>query len=198
VTTGDLFATILDLAGQPVPAGVASTSLVGRKTFEDVVVSQVLDPFSFQLGNIHEMYPDVDVLPFTRSYCVAYDQLWKLVYASDGQHQLYDLGSDPTEDANLYASAATERARLEGGLLAFERGLTPHDPSRRDAEDLAHVARNAATVAKRADEGEGEGEEAAQLAALGYTASDIGVPQTYPTFCGPWAARAPGAAPAGQ
>jgi arylsulfatase A-like enzyme len=190
VSTGDLFATILDLARQPIPEGVASTSLVGRSRWDDVVVSQVLDPFSFQLGNLHEMYPDVDVVPFTRTWCVAYDQLWKLVYASDGGHALHDLGSDPTEDVNLYAQATEQRTRLEDGLLAFERGLTPHDPTRRDAEDLRHIERNAAQVAKRADEG-GE-EEAAQLAALGYTSSDIGVQQTYPTFCGPWARQAAG------
>jgi arylsulfatase A-like enzyme len=182
MTTADLFSTIVELAGLPKVEGVESTSLVGRTAFEPVVVSQMLDPFSFRMASLLETYPDVAPDPFVRTYCVGYQQDWKLIYASDDQHGLFDLARDPHELANLYASETGKVKELEDGLLAFENRLVPYDPALRDAEDQRMVGRHERILAGK---GGLEPEEAQALAALGYLGSDLKIEQVYPEFCGP-------------
>ena len=182
VTTADLYATVLELAGLTPPGKAWSTSLVGRKVFDPFVFAQAVDPVSSQLLSIREAHPDVDVLPLARSWCVAYEDAWKLVWEAGGQgHALYDLATDPGEDANRYATEPERAAALAKALHTFEAGLSPYDPAQRDAQDLERVTR----------EGPGgwlageDDDEAAALALLGYTAGEgVDVPKR--TFCGPY------------
>lgn len=189
VSTGDLFSTVVELAGLPRVPGVESASLVGRAAFEPAVVSQMLDPFSSMAARMHETYPDVDLTWVTRTSCVAYGQDdWKLVYWSTDRHELYDLSTDPGERVNRYATEPGRAAALEDALLAFEDRLTPYDPTLRDAHDLRMVRRNE----KRFTPSNADSPEAQALAALGYVGGDLGIEQAYPQFCGPRERRSSG------
>jgi arylsulfatase A-like enzyme len=182
VTTADLFSTIVELAGLPRVEGVESTSLVNRTVFEPVVVSQMLDPFSFRMASLLETYPDVPRDPFTATYCVGYQQDWKLIYAANDQHGLFDLARDPQELVNLYAAEAGKAKELEDGLLAFENRLVPYDETLRDPQDQKMAARHEKMLSGKMNL---DSPEAQALAALGYLGSDIGIDQVYPQFCGP-------------
>ena len=38
---------------------------------------------------------------------------WKLIHASDGKHELYDIANDPGETKNLYAAQAAQAKALQ-------------------------------------------------------------------------------------
>jgi arylsulfatase A-like enzyme len=182
VTTADVFSTVIELAGLPAVEGVASTSLVGRTTFEPFVVAQMLDPFSFMMSRMHELYPEVDMKPYTRTYCAAWQGDWKLIYGSDDHHHLFDTATDPGELVDRYASETAKAGELEAGLAAWEGRLVVHDPELRDEQDRRMVLKHEA----RQSGGAPEGPDAEMLKQLGYAGSgNLGVPQLYPTFCGP-------------
>ena len=46
----------------------------------------------------------------------------KLIWASDGRHELYDLEADPTEQVNLAAERPEQLAELRRLLLGFHAG----------------------------------------------------------------------------
>jgi arylsulfatase A-like enzyme len=162
VSTSDLYATILDLAGVAPNPRARSTSLLGRTTYDPQVFAQLLDPFTSQLAPMLELYPDLDVAPWTHSWCAVYEGETKLVHDADGdRHALYDLAADPREEQNLYAGDPERAARLRAALGAWEASLSPYDPAQRSAEDLRHHKDGGAAA---------DDEEAAMLNLLGYTA----------------------------
>ena len=171
VSTADLYATVLELAGLTPPGKAWSTSLVGRKVFDPFVFAQALDPMSSQLGALLEVHPELDTVRYTRPRCAAYQGSSKLLYDPvRGEHELYDLAADPGEARNLYDPAGAPARALEAALAAFEEGLPVFDPATRSAEARAHL-----------EEAGGDG-EAAQLAMLGYT---DGPEAAHADFCGP-------------
>jgi arylsulfatase A-like enzyme len=171
VNTIDLFATIAEVADLEPPGTTFATSLVGRTTFDRFVFSQMLDPYASQLGKVREAHPDIDTSLWVRTYCVVYEGARKLLYRSDGVHELYDVSADPGELENLYPTGAPE---LEQALAAFEAELPAYDPSQRAPED-GPSGRST--------------EEQNLLAVLGYTEGD---PENGESplrdFCGPRAA----------
>lgn len=194
VSTADLFATVLDVAGLPVPDGVESRSLAGRTTFEPVVFAQMLDPFTSQLANIHEAYPQLSLEPWARTYCVAYEGAWQLIYGSDGDHHLFDLDSDPGQELDRLAADPERRERLIRALDAFERRLPPYEPSLADPPTPAHE-RMFGRIDKSKAAPEGDDDDG-QLALLGYTEGDVGMPLHHEEYCGPYAKEAPRREPA--
>jgi hypothetical protein len=56
----------------------------------------------------------------------------KLIWSSLGEHELYDLASDPREETNLLPERAADAARLEAALLAWREALRA---ARRGKED---------------------------------------------------------------
>ena len=163
VSTTDVFATVLDVTGTTPPrAPTTSTSLIRRvneRSFAKQVFTQMLDPFATQLKSIKTAYPDIDVAPFTRTYCAAFEGAHKLIYASDGKHELFDVEADPAESQNLYAREVDAAIRLTDGLAAWEAALPTYDPALRAANDGAQGQKTDA-AAKR--------EECQQLVLLGY------------------------------
>ncbi|MEZ4240978.1 MAG: sulfatase-like hydrolase/transferase, partial [Myxococcota bacterium] len=182
VTTLDLYATLSELMGLPKAEGSSGSSLVGRAKYDRYVFSQMLDPFASQLASVAKAHPELDLSPWARTYCVVYEGAQKLIYASDGQHRLYDVTADPAESVDQLQAEPERTAALEAALEAFERELPVYDPSLRGA----------------GDEQRGESrEERMRLQALGYTVEDpeddapTEGPAAHPaTFCGPYAAVA--------
>lgn len=171
VSTIDLYATILDLAGVPMPGPASSTSLAHREEYDRQVFAQMLDPFASQLESVRASHPDADLHAFSRTYCVVYEGAKKLIWSSDGQHELYDVDADPAEATNLWPAGGPE---LASALEAFEARLPVYDPGQRTRKD-------------RPRGGENE-EERLRLRVLGYLDDDG--PSV--DFCGPYAAKVQG------
>jgi arylsulfatase A-like enzyme len=79
---------------------------------------------------------------FQRERDVVYVERFKLIYSSDGQHELYDLTADPGELDNLFSR---EQARVESLVRWMERlrlagdngGVLPRAPSAAELKELA-------------------------------------------------------------
>lgn len=170
VSTIDLYATILGLAGAPGSAEARSTSLAGRTTYDPFVFSQMLDPYASQMANVREAYADLQepkaVAEWAKTYCVAYQGDQKLIYASDGRHERYDLAADAGEAQNTYAAGAES---LEKALYDFEAALPVYDP---------------AQMTKRDHPEGGNREERAMLESLGYADPDEA--DVLRDYCGPY------------
>jgi arylsulfatase A-like enzyme len=153
VTTADVYATVLDVAGVRPSTPSFSTSLVGRTTFDKFVFAQMTDPFSSQLKSIREAYPGLSTAPWERTYCAVYEGATKLIYATDGGHQLYDVASDPAEAHDLFPTDKARAETLAGELSRWEHAMPV----------LGHAARPEATPAAPTSPGEAE-----MLEQLGY------------------------------
>jgi arylsulfatase A-like enzyme len=164
VSTADLFATVLDLAGQPTPEGTRSTSLVGRTAYDPVVYSQMLDPFASELVTVSEVHPDIDLTPWLRTWDVAFEEKWKLWCRHDAEgHHLFDLDADPGELDDRSAAEPERAGRMVAALRAWASGLPPYDPGKQlPGERLGRQT----TEEQRAL-------EQAQLQMLGYVSPDV-------------------------
>jgi len=156
ISTADLYATVLDAAGVAPSQPSFSTSLLDRKSYDRFIFAQMTDPFATQLNSIHEKYPDLVLEPWVRTYCAAYEGMTKLIHASNDEHALYELATDPGESDNRHATDADRSAQLLSALQTFENGLPVYDPNLRGPDDRPQMRTN---------------EEKAMLEALGYLAS---------------------------
>ena len=66
------------------------------------------------LRRVRESHPQFDPRPWDRSLRAYYDEPYKLIHASDGRHELYNLEEDPGELRNLI----DERPRIARRLMA--------------------------------------------------------------------------------
>jgi arylsulfatase A-like enzyme len=188
VSTADVYATVLDVAGVAPPAELeTSRSLAGRATFEPFVFTQMLDPFASQLASMKKAYPDLDTSPWERTYCAVYEGAHKLIHASDGHHMLFDVGADPAESHDLIETEAERAARLTEALGAWEAELVTYDPSQRTPRDGARGQKGKAKGAAKG--AEMSPEECEQLKMLGYVSGDCNEqqPDLSRARCGPGA-----------
>jgi len=165
VSTTDVFATVLDVTGtqpqRPTPTSESLIRRVERKSFSQNIFTQMLDPFATQLKAMRKAYPDLDLSPWTRTYCAAFEGAHKLIHASDGQHMLFNVEADPAEANNLYASDPATAAKLGQALSAWEATLPTYDPALRGPADGAKGQ-------KGTSESGMTREECEQLVMLGY------------------------------
>lgn len=133
VSTVDVFATVLDATGIPMPKNpaVRSSSLLAAEPPSAGVFVQFLDPFAASLKKVKSVWPELDTRALERTYGVAYDGDHKLIRCSDGAHELYDLATDPGEARNLFAEQPDRAAALLTALADFEAGLPVYQPSPR-------------------------------------------------------------------
>jgi hypothetical protein len=117
----------------------------------------MLDPFASELTDLAEVYPDLDLAPWLRRWCVVYEGAWKLWYGSEGARRLYDLEADPGELADRAADEPARAKALEDALRGWEAGLPPYDPAARGPNDR---------VRQQTDE------DRALIQALGYADGD--------------------------
>ncbi len=164
VSTADVFSTVLEVTGtEPKRPVATSTSLAARlatQSFAPHIFSQMLDPFATQLKSMSEAYPDLDLSPWARSYCAVYEGSKKLIHASDGAHELFDVHGDPGELKNLYQAEVASAEQLTAALRSWEDGLSVYDPAERAPNDGAKGQKNDRSGLTR--------EECQQLVMLGY------------------------------
>lgn len=149
----DLFPTIMDVLGaenNPVRAELQGGSLVPDS----------LRPRPFAVAEYLTPQPSIEALtrkyPAGRAHVLKYDRTlrairsedFKLIVASDGQDELYDLGDDPDELTNVIdrrpGDAVLLRAMLDEWLASFkpstpDEGLVPDPAILRRLEDLGYL-----------------------------------------------------------
>jgi arylsulfatase A-like enzyme len=117
----DLFTTLLELTGVPPPAGVP---VRGRSLLDPaakrVRVAEYPDPSELVLGRFTASHPGFRPDRWRRSLRAVWSDGHKFIWASDGRHELFELGPDPAERADRLA-AAPEQAREWLALLERER-----------------------------------------------------------------------------
>jgi len=80
---------------------------------------------SATLAVLRERYPAFDVSPYDRGLAMVRDAGYKLIRATDGTEEFYDLTTDPHEDQNLIASQTEVAARYRATLSAWQAACTP-------------------------------------------------------------------------
>ena len=112
---------LLELAGpRAVDPRPFSTSLVGRTALRSVRVLPDARPVREPAEERREAHPELDLPGGPGPYCVVYEGARKLVYATDGGHQLYDVGGQSgASSANLVrqpgrAATRSRQARPRG------------------------------------------------------------------------------------
>ena len=119
----DILPSVLSLAGIPLPEGIQGRDLTGRLTGQ--TVDDTSDPIHHHALAFAELDRNTD---WPRRWGKRYDRdlvsvqttTWKYIQSSTGQHELYDLGSDPKELDNR-ATAEPEMLNTLKGLLDLWR-----------------------------------------------------------------------------
>jgi arylsulfatase A-like enzyme len=99
VQTLDLLPTILAILGDS--SSIAYRSLQGidllSSAHRDFAFAEQAEP---DLSSFHKRFPGADVLRYDRALKAIRTDRYKFIWASDGNHELYDLQADPDEQRN--------------------------------------------------------------------------------------------------
>lgn len=130
VSVVDVFPTILELAGLPLPEGIAGLSLLRPAAGQRPVYSETL----------YEHFPRL-AKPGKELASVRIDG-WKLV-SGPGREELYDLNADPREERNVAAAHPERLAQLRAALEALRvgrpRAAWPQELDLSEEEEREHI-----------------------------------------------------------
>lgn len=134
VVNFDLFPTLLDLAGLEPPPRLKSQAidLLDPEERRQRVAEYPAD-FERAITKIQKVYPDWDPTPFRRKLWALYHGDYKLIFASDGTHELYDLSKDPEELEDLAGTDAELLQKMEDVLKQYMSRLTEFEYDAKEA-----------------------------------------------------------------
>jgi arylsulfatase A-like enzyme len=125
-------ATVLDLVGLPLPP----TDPDGARSLLDLpvepVFSELLEATPVAIQRIDKLYGLSDITRWMRTFEAVEHDGWKLVHASDGDHDLFHLPTDPGELHDRLDAEPAEAARLRALLEAHRASQRAWDASRAD------------------------------------------------------------------
>lgn len=104
VQSTEIFTTVLDVLGidrNDLATEARGRSLVPEMLSEQAlpyVISEYLAP---NLERMRRLYSGTDLSRYDRTLRAIRTETHKLIWASDGRHELYDLATDPGEESNL-------------------------------------------------------------------------------------------------
>ena len=111
----DLLPTVLDLLGEKIPPSLPGHSLRAVAAPPKPVLSE-----SFPCDMIVSLSPR-----FRRIERAAFSGSFKLIVATNGKREFYNLAADPHEEQNLYALNPVPASRMEGDLRHWVSALPP-------------------------------------------------------------------------
>jgi arylsulfatase A-like enzyme len=112
----DVYPTVLETCGIPVPAGLDGVSLT--RDLPGRIARAVQFPQDERRDGIEKLFGPVPALtPLLRGVESAYDGRFHFLRYSDGAEELFDVGQDPDETRDLHGERPDVAARLRG-LLA--------------------------------------------------------------------------------
>ncbi|RMF78527.1 MAG: DUF229 domain-containing protein [Planctomycetota bacterium] len=143
----DLYPTLLQLAGVTPPSnpkiGISYSLNLRDVPARRRRLAEYPQWMPAGLRRVREVAPDFDPTPWRRSLRGFYSGSHKLIWASDGRHELYDLASDPHEQHNLAPQNESRvRAMLDELKAAFDiqnrgrAGPSPQSPSQAEMKRL--------------------------------------------------------------
>jgi arylsulfatase A-like enzyme len=135
VSLADVFPTICELVGQPIPAGVQGRSLLPILSGADVPAAEFDSiyveggygglPYSAdERPALHfsydgPTYDELNSMTQSGTYRAVRCGQWKVGYDALGRGELYDLADDPAELHNLWDEAPAARAELTERMLRW-------------------------------------------------------------------------------
>jgi uncharacterized sulfatase len=123
VSPVDLYATILDLAGVPVPAGCAGESLRAR------LEGRPATPRAALYGALYPLEPtEVLTDPARDAYALwARTERWKFILALKDLAAVADAGSEEGEREDIKVSLAPDFVRRRGEVELYDLAADPHE-----------------------------------------------------------------------
>jgi arylsulfatase A-like enzyme len=118
----DLFPTVTELLG--VEASELQPCTLGKSVLKHeghaFVISEYLTPVFKRFEFAHR---DFDTSEYDRQLRTLRDENYKLIFSSDGAHELYHIFTDPHEQVNLIASRPQVANEMMARLQQWERTL---------------------------------------------------------------------------
>lgn len=134
-TNMDLFRTLLALADIAPPRELPRRSLDLREVPpQRVRVAEYPGDFPIYATHLDELDEGFDELRWTRRMQAVVADEYKLIWASDGRHELYRLTEDPGETRDLSVIEGGVRDSLIEDLEVLRRGFIPHVPATREPD----------------------------------------------------------------
>ncbi|MHC4943521.1 MAG: sulfatase-like hydrolase/transferase [Planctomycetota bacterium] len=131
VVNYDLFPTLLDLAGLEAGARRAGHAINLLEPRENRLrMAEYPSDFEFAIQTVKQRFPDWDPNAFRKRLFALYQGDLKLIWASNGMHELYDLNVDPQEQNNLVEGDHPGFAPMQEALEKVKAGLDHFDYSK--------------------------------------------------------------------
>jgi arylsulfatase A-like enzyme len=141
VQPSDLFPTVAALAGVQAPIlegrrGRDLARMSQANTAERVVVAEYLTPWLLPVLWAQTNVPGFQKGPVVRQLRGAVWGHYKLIWSSDGRHELYDLRADPLETRNLAEDAPGLVALVQDKLARWVGSVPEYEPTGELVPDL--------------------------------------------------------------
>jgi arylsulfatase A-like enzyme len=110
----DVFATLLDITGLPIPEPLRnrSASLLDPQP-DRIRLAENPSGSSSGMSQILAQHPDWDPTPWNRKQRALVHNLYKYIRNSSGTDELFSLSDDPMESRNLISTSDEDRARAK-------------------------------------------------------------------------------------
>jgi arylsulfatase A-like enzyme len=129
VVNYDIFPTLLDLIGIPPPVGLR-TRAVSLLEPQDERTRYAEDPSPSRvaIASVKLSHPDWDPSPWKRQLRALVEGDDKLIWGSDGRHELFDLSVDPMEQRSLLDQRGDLARSMRESLDDYRGSLELCDP----------------------------------------------------------------------
>ena len=128
VQTLDIFPTIMSMLGEASSETYRSLQgydITSSERHEFTIAEQSLP----DLTTFYKRYPGVDVSRYDRSLKMIRTDRYKYIWASDGNHELFDLQVDPDEEQNIIKDQQKIAKDLDRQLTSWQDSFEAAAPS---------------------------------------------------------------------